>query len=127
MLGDRIKELRKAKRLSQSDFAIILDVSQGAVTQWERGVRKPDVDMLQAIADYFGVTTDYLLGRDAINPLTHPKEYLESQPGVGELHTVAAHHDGEVTEEFMQQLARQIAKGNELLDKWQEAQKGKKG
>lgn len=61
---NRIKELRKEKGLSQAELAKILFVNQTAVSQWERGATMPSPNMLNTLADYFHVTTDYLLGRD---------------------------------------------------------------
>lgn len=63
MLNIRIKELRTAHGLTQVDFAKKLSVSKQAVSNWENNNIQPSVDMLIKIADYFGVTTDYLLGR----------------------------------------------------------------
>lgn len=65
MLGDRIRELRLKAGLTQIEFAEIMRVSKGAVGNWETGKREPDYATLQRLADYFHVTTDYLLGRDA--------------------------------------------------------------
>ena len=63
MLNVRIKELRTAHGLTQVDFAKKLSVSKQAVSNWENNNIQPSIDMLIKIADYFGVTTDYLLGR----------------------------------------------------------------
>ena len=60
---NRIKELRKEKGLSQAELAKVLFVNQTAVSQWERGATMPSPNMLNTLADYFHVTTDYLLGR----------------------------------------------------------------
>lgn len=57
-----IKQLRKEKRLKQSDLAEILNVDRTAVGKWEQGKNKPNADMLVIIADFFNVSTDYLLG-----------------------------------------------------------------
>ena len=64
MLADNIKGLRRAKHVNQVTFAEALGVAQGTVACWETGSRRPDIDMLPAIADYFGVSLDRLLGRD---------------------------------------------------------------
>ncbi|WP_025021973.1 helix-turn-helix domain-containing protein [Ligilactobacillus hayakitensis] len=64
LLGLRIKELRKEKGLRQSELATTLHVSQQAVGSWETGRTVPGADTLNVLADYFNVTTDYLLGRD---------------------------------------------------------------
>lgn len=63
MLGERIKACRKHLKINQIELADMLNVSQAAITAWEREARKPDVDMVSKIADVFGVSTDYLLGR----------------------------------------------------------------
>lgn len=61
-LGYKIKQLRQQKNLSQKEFGKIFSVAESTIGMYERGERKPDYDMLLAIATYFGVTTDYLLG-----------------------------------------------------------------
>ena len=63
MLGNNIKELRKAKRMTQKELADTLHVSQQTVGSWETERAIPGADTLAQLADYFGVTTDYLLGR----------------------------------------------------------------
>ena len=60
---ERLKELRDEKELLQKDLAIILGTTNSSVCDWETGRHQPDYEMLVKIADYFGVTTDYLLGR----------------------------------------------------------------
>lgn len=62
-LGKNIYELRKAKTVTQEELAAELGVTAAAVSKWEKGATLPDVLMVCAIADYFGVTTDELLGR----------------------------------------------------------------
>lgn len=63
MLNIRIKELRTAHGLTQVGFAKKLSVSKQAVSNWENNNIQPSIDMLVKIADFFGVSTDYLLGR----------------------------------------------------------------
>ena len=63
LLSLRIKELRKEKGIRQSELAKLLHVSQQAVGSWETGRTIPGADTLNILADYFNVTTDYLLGR----------------------------------------------------------------
>ncbi len=63
MLNVRIKELRTAHGLTQVEFAKNLSVSKQAVSNWENNNIQPSIDMLVKIADFFGVSTDYLLGR----------------------------------------------------------------
>ncbi|OQQ92002.1 helix-turn-helix domain-containing protein [Ligilactobacillus salivarius] len=63
MLGNNIKELRKSKRMTQRDLAEAMKVSQQTVGAWETERAIPGADTLSELADYFNVTTDYLLGR----------------------------------------------------------------
>lgn len=64
MFSVALRELRKQKKLSQSALAEIVGMSQATVASWENGTRKPDVETVSYLADYFGVTVDYLMGRD---------------------------------------------------------------
>lgn len=62
MFGDRLKILRIDKGLSQQDIGEIVGKSQQAVAVWEKGLYEPDNESLIRLADYFNVSTDYLLG-----------------------------------------------------------------
>ena len=65
--ADRLRLLRHEKGLSQSELSRILGrVSKSSVNMYERGEREPSFAVLVAIADYFDVDTDYLLGRTEI-------------------------------------------------------------
>ena len=59
----RMKELRKAKKISQLKLAMDLNMNQNTVSRYENMEREADYKTLILIADYFGVTLDYLLGR----------------------------------------------------------------
>lgn len=61
--GDKILEIRKKKNITQEELAAELGVTAAAVSKWENGYTFPDLFMLCALADYFHVTTDELLGR----------------------------------------------------------------
>lgn len=60
----RIKQLREAAKLSQRDLAEMLGVSNAAVSMWESGKNRISTGYLERLADIFGVTTDYILGRE---------------------------------------------------------------
>lgn len=62
-LGKTILELRRKKNATQEELAAELGVTAAAVSKWENSYTLPDVLMLCALADYFGVSTDELLGR----------------------------------------------------------------
>lgn len=57
-----MKELRKEKHLTQQQFAQIMNVSKTTVCQWETSKQEPSLENVVFIAQYFGVTSDYLLG-----------------------------------------------------------------
>ena len=59
----RLKELRRAKQISQVKLAIDLNLTQNSISRYETGEREADYKTLIAIADYFNVSIDYLLGR----------------------------------------------------------------
>jgi Predicted transcriptional regulators len=62
MFSIRLKELRDDKMISQKDFAKIIGVAQSTYALYETRKREPALDVLIKIAQYFNVTTDYLLG-----------------------------------------------------------------
>ena len=62
-LNDNIKALRVARGLNQVEFAKHLCVTKQCVSNWENDNVVPSIEMLCKIADFFGVSTDYLLGR----------------------------------------------------------------
>ncbi len=60
------KSLREEKDLKQTELAKDLQMTSQALSQYERGLRTPDVETLNKIAEYFDVSTDYLIGRTNI-------------------------------------------------------------
>lgn len=66
----RIRELRKARRITQLKMALDLDMSQNTISRYESGEREPGVAELIRIADYFHVSIDYLVGRTD-DPVIH--------------------------------------------------------
>lgn len=63
MFKDRLISLRKSKKLTQAEMANIIGVHRATYSNYETGLRNPDYETLKKIADFFDVTTDYLLGR----------------------------------------------------------------
>ena len=61
--GKTILDLRRAKNATQEELAAALGVTAAAVSKWENNYTLPDILMLCALADYFEVSTDELLGR----------------------------------------------------------------
>ncbi len=61
----RLKELRESVNMSQRAMAAELQVSKSTYNYWEQGKIEIDFENLKNIANYFNVSVDYLLGRDA--------------------------------------------------------------
>lgn len=94
-----LKSLRLSNGMTQDELAQILKISRSTVGMYEKGDREPDYETLEAIADYFNVSIDYLLGREnttvrLINPLNAPT-------------TLAAHFDGDTyTESELEEIKK---------------------
>lgn len=65
-----LKYLRNRSGLTQMEIAKKLGVAKSTISMYENGQREPEFETLEALADYFNVTMDFLLGRDMNNPAT---------------------------------------------------------
>ena len=63
ILGERLRVLRKERHLTQHDMADVLDISFNSYCRYEKNEREPMAPTIVAMADYFNVSADYLLGR----------------------------------------------------------------
>ena len=61
--GKRLRALREQRGLRQEDIGKVINVGKSAVSQWESGARIPDLETVNRLSSYFGVSVDYLLGR----------------------------------------------------------------
>lgn len=62
-LAERMKELRAERNLSQAKIATDLKIGVATYCRYELGMREPGASLLDRMADYYGVSVDYLLGR----------------------------------------------------------------
>ncbi|EKY4039585.1 helix-turn-helix transcriptional regulator [Listeria innocua] len=92
MFGNRLKQLRKYNNKTQEDISKILGISRGAYSHIENGRNEPDMETIVKLANIFGVSTDYLLGRS----------------NNGFIDTIAAHIDSNATEEEMEEILAYI-------------------
>ena len=78
---NRLKELRKEKKLTHEELAQAIGVSKITILRWENGERQIKPEKAQQLADYFGVSVGYLLGYEEAktleNILKDAEEYLE--------------------------------------------------
>lgn len=106
MIGQTIRDLRKLKKISQSELAKLIGVSQTTITAWETGKAEPSSSAVNSLADYFNVTTDYLLGRpekkdNEIVDYTALEQALDN----------ARSFDGEPMDDHDREILRGILKG----------------
>ena len=80
--GEKLQKLRQKAGMSQDALAERLDVSRQAVSRWERDETMPETDKVVALADLFGVTTDYLL-----------RQGTEEEPQAAQSAAAAPHKD----------------------------------
>lgn len=62
VFGERLRALRAEKNIGQNALAKELDISNASVSYWETGKQMPTAEAIYKIAQYFGVSADYLLG-----------------------------------------------------------------
>lgn len=76
IIGKRIKELRIKKGLSQQQLGEIIGVTKVSICGYENGSRIPSLDIFEHMADLFGTTTDYLLGREVMIKNENSREFV---------------------------------------------------
>lgn len=84
--GKRLRFLRKRRNLTQKDLADRFNVGESTIGMYERDEREPSFEFVKQLADFFNVTTDYLLGRtDDPNPPGSDNEELGTLARINEL------------------------------------------
>lgn len=64
MFSEKIKELRLARGITQVELANSLSVTKQSVSNWENNNIMPSIEILLQLSDFFGVSTDYMLGKE---------------------------------------------------------------
>ncbi|MFS0560088.1 helix-turn-helix transcriptional regulator [Terribacillus sp. 179-K 1B1 HS] len=75
MIGKRLRYLREQRKLSQLELAKRLDIPNQNISNYEREFRQPDYETLVKLAEFYEVTTDYLLGKSDDPQSTHEEEF----------------------------------------------------
>ena len=70
----RLKELIERTNTKQRDLCAAADVAHSTMSQYVNGQREPGINTLIKLADYFGVTVDYLIGHDAAPDAATPRQ-----------------------------------------------------
>ncbi|HBR31988.1 MAG TPA: XRE family transcriptional regulator, partial [Clostridiales bacterium] len=75
-IGEKVKLLRKKNDVTQDRLAEYLGITAQAISRWESETCYPDIELLPAIADFFGITVDELLCVDQAKKESKIKEYI---------------------------------------------------
>ena len=79
MLSEVLKELRLSKGITQRELASIVNLTQQAIAKWERGLAEPDSETLKQLVDFYGVSFDYIFGREEKKPIPISEGELEAK------------------------------------------------
>ena len=87
-MHQRLRELRENAGLSQTDVAKYLKITRQAYNHYETGKRTPDPKAISELAKLFGVTTDYLLGRENIGTAEKKEPGTQTDAELSELNSI---------------------------------------
>lgn len=114
IFSKRLKDMRRDKGKTQDEMSKLLNIRRSTYGEYERGKIVPPIDKMKVLADYFGVSVDYLMGntnfqtheeRNEINPLDISKqmklilEYLQDEQS-------ALTYDGEILDDESRELLK---------------------
>ena len=108
MIGDTLKRLRTKKGLTSEELCSKIGIKGGSYRNYERNDRKPDYDTLVKLADFYGVSTDYLLGRPTAQPPTDALERLFTEKSFSALEEELLRKYMELPHEARQAVVRFI-------------------
>lgn len=102
-VGDVIRVLRKKRGYSQAQLADAMGLRRSAIGNYERGIREPDLDTIEAFADFFDVSVSDLMGRE------EPNYRYQFVLTAGERRLIAAYR---LAESYAQKVALQTLENN---------------
>ena len=85
---EQLKKLRINSGKTQKDMAQMLGIDRTTYVKYETGNSEPSFETLSALADFFGVTTDYLLGRDSIGTAEKKEPGTQTDAELSELNSI---------------------------------------
>ena len=105
LIGNKFRDLRKEKKLSQNELGKSIGVSQTTVTAWETGRAEPASTYIKKLADFFNVSADYLLGRPEKKISSEEQETKDLKKFLEDnLDNGMTFGDGKVTQEDREKL-----------------------
>lgn len=108
-LGENLRSLRNRENITQEQLAEALEVSPQAVSRWENEATFPDISLLPIIANYFNVTTDYILGVDTCHKQGEIAKVIEADERL--------RYEGKTREsvEFLREKAKEFPSDSNIL------------
>lgn len=108
-MANRLRELRSSKGLNQNGVGKLVGREQSAISKWERGECEPDHKSLEILADYYGVSIDYILGRsDEPNPGPAVAQESAREVLAGEGVRILLDADANLTEDQLKEIVEFI-------------------
>lgn len=101
MIDKMLVKLRKQKGVTQSQMAKDTGLSRGQIANYEVGSRQPDFETLKKLSDYFGVSADYLLGRDTYSVVISAGIEVPSPNAGGPVYILGENSKGGVSESIL--------------------------
>ena len=106
--GQFISFLRKEKGMTQKELADMLNITDKAVSKWERDVACPDINTLPKLAEIFGTTVDLILTAEPAGTAEDGREIPTSQKSIAEqMYELQKQDEARRAEERRQRLRRQ--------------------
>lgn len=99
---ERLRELRTSQNITQEELGKKFNVIKQTISSWENGNSRPDIDIATKLADFFDVTTDYLLGRT-------------DDPQGHKIITIAAHRTDDPTSDLPPEAEERVQEFIELI------------
>ncbi|WDM22604.1 helix-turn-helix domain-containing protein [Paenibacillus polymyxa] len=117
-LGSRLKKAREKKGFTQQEVAKKLDVTNGAISGYERNYRDPDSETLKKLADLYEVSINWIYGRDEKeSEYTLPEEVISKVIKEAEAHYGVSLRDDPVVESAVRDLINNLAKMKQSTQK----------
>ena len=113
IFSDKLHLLRIERNLSQQQLSEALNVSKSRISMYEQGERQPNLEMLVSIANYFNVSTDYLLGRSDGSSATSTLNANESKELKTLINTVKDLDPENI--KLLNKVAKAIKRNNKLV------------
>lgn len=108
-LGGRIAGLRENTRLTQEELADKIGITRAALSHYEKDRREPDYETLKKIADFFNVTTDYLLGHSPYRRIN------TNELGIKELELYEGYSEDNLSDERILQIIKELIRARDKL------------